>query len=320
MDNFFDYYSICASSDSIEKTHTKSPNGKKCRFCQKSYPEVSFNNIPHIVPELFGRNKIVSNFECDGCNAEFQKCENDASTMVQHYLSLLKIKTKKGVPSFQSLKEPHQHATRLTTNDGISNINFGINHDDFLYDYTNKTLTIKFRTRRFRPFAVYKVFLRMAISLLTEDEFEANRHYLDFLKAVEPIENGTQIWTAYRYMLKTKLYNEPKITLFKAKETLIETKAYPEYSFLLQFANVSFYFFLPISQKNIKEYTPLNKLELQLFPSFIDEDIKQLKQIETHLLELNETRKVSITDTILFHYNSLLKDHSENDEDTPEEG
>lgn len=146
---FFVTYSESASSDALAEKYTKKPDGKSCRFCGLAYPEVSFNTLPHIVPELFGRNSTSSNFECDACNSTFQKYESDASTFVQHYLSILNIKSKKGVPNFKSKKKGDGNATSIIRKSNEMRIMFGKNLSDFKYDYEKKTITLYLRTRNF---------------------------------------------------------------------------------------------------------------------------------------------------------------------------
>lgn len=68
-----DHYELYKSTSGHKDFYKKNPTGKKCRFCNKSYPDVSFKNIPHIIHELFGRNNIASNFECDNCNQKISK-------------------------------------------------------------------------------------------------------------------------------------------------------------------------------------------------------------------------------------------------------
>ncbi len=302
MESFFDYYDLHKSTSDITDRFIKDPKNKQCKFCGATHPNASFDTTPHIIPELFGRNNLTSNFECDNCNQKFQKFESDTSTMVQHYLSLLNIKTKNGVPNFQSLKKPDEYSTTLKTNGNNRNLYFGTNLNDFQFNDEEKSLTVNFRTRKFRPFSVYKIFLKMGISLLTEEEFKMNDHYLEFLNSDEPITDGRQIWTAFRYMLKTKYHIVPKVNLYKAKNTLQDNVEFPEFAILVNFANIVFQFFLPISKKNMDEHKPENKLRLELFPAFVLDDITRLKRIELYHFDLNETDKVSITDNIVLHY------------------
>lgn len=308
IESFFDFYDLHKSTDDFTDTYSKISANKKCRFCQRVYPDVTFDKIPHVIPELFGRNNVTSNFECDECNKLFQFYESDTATMIQHYLALLNIKSKKGVPVFQSKKDQGSYSTTLNNR----NLNFGMNVEDYHFNDEEKTLTVNFRTKKFRPFSIYKIFLKMGISLLTEDELEENSHYLDFLNSEEPIDNGLQVWTTYRYMFKSKYHLIPKINLYKAKHTLLDKSEFPEYALLINFANIVIQFFLPISKKNIDEHKFEHELRLELFPAFVLDDITRLKRIETYYFELKETAKVSITDTVVLHYDSRIRDIKDN--------
>lgn len=298
MENFLDFYNLHFTTLEFKDTYRKDSSDKVCKFCQKSYPKVSFNTIPHLVPEFFGRNNITSNFECDNCNSIFQKYESDTSTMITHYLTLLKMKSKNGVPTFQSKKNPFENSTTFKIDNGEQKLNFGTNVEDYKFDEANKTLTVNFRTKKFSPFSVYKLFLKLSISLLSFEELKQNNHYYEFLNAETPLKNGMQFWQVYRYMLKTKYHKIPKLNLNKAKNTLIGNTELPEYVLLINFANIIFQFFLPVSAKNISEHKFENKLNLELFPSFILEDLKKINKVEMNIMDLCETEKISITDTI----------------------
>lgn len=306
MESFFDFYQLHKSTTDYVNLYFENPIGKECRFCRRAYPQVSFQNIPHVIPELFGRNSTSSNFECDHCNARFQKYESDVSTMVQHYLTLLEIKTKKGIPIFQSKKKMGERSTMLRSQSNRRNFQFQNNLDDFELDKNKGTLTVDFRTKVFSPFSVYKIFLKVGISLMSDEEILSNKHYLDFLYSEEPITNGMQHWLAYRYMLKTKYYKTPKVNLYKAKNTLINGNEFFEYSIVVCFSNIVFQFFLPASSKNIAEHSSKNHLKVELFPSFILDRLEDIRVIDMYNLDLSETEKVSITDKIVFYFDKEI--------------
>lgn len=308
MDVFLEHYELHRSIKDVAESFVKSPENKACRFCNKAYPEVSFNTIPHIIPELFGRNKLISNFECDECNKRFQKVETDTSTMVQHYLSILRLKTKNGVPTFQSYKKPHEHPTTIKSVDEMLSLHFGKNLDHFKYDEENKSISLFLKTRKFRPFYVYKTFLKIGLSLLNDEELVENHHYLNYLNSDEPINNGSQLWSTFRYILKTKYYTTPQAILYKAKNTIVGNIPFPEYILIVCFANVVFQFFLPISKRNISELSSGDKLAIIRFPSYGFEDLQRLKKVEIHELDLSENNQISITDTITLYYDRIDKD------------
>ena len=104
-------------------------------------------------------------------------------------------------------------------------------------------------------------------------------------------------------MLKTKYHQVPKVNLYKAKATLIDRTEFPEYVAMVNFENITFQFFLPISEKSIAEHSPKHTLRVELFPAFVLDDIKQLSLIDIYLFDFDKTEKVSITDSIKFFYN-----------------
>jgi len=316
--SFLDNYDFYRSSNDLAQKYRRDPSEKVCRFCGKAYPETTFITIPHIVPELFGRNTVTSNEECDVCNQLFQPHETDTATMVQHYLTMLNIKTKKGVPGFQSRKKPREYATTFRIVDGQRKIHFDKNLYDFEIDELKKTFTVFFRTKNFRPYSVYRTFLKMAIAVLSANDLRMNPHYIQFLNSSEPIINGMQNYFAWRYVQKTKIYTQPSISLFKAKELVINENQYPEFVAILYFANVVWQMFLPISKKNIEKYTLGQGLTFLHYPSFMLENMAYLQHvgfkyqnnsldiehIELHHLDLSTTEKISITDKMVLHYQS----------------
>ena len=298
MENFLDFYDLHFSTLNFKESYKKESANKVCKFCKNSYPNVSFKSIPHLIPEFFGRNRVTSNFECDDCNSLFQKYESDSSTMVLHYLTLLNLKSKRGVPTFQSKKNQFENSTIFKIENGQRILNFGTNVEDYEFNEIDKILTINFRTKKFSPFLVYKLFLKLGMSLLSIEELQQNSHYFDFLNSENPLKNGIQFWDVHRYMLKTKYHKIPKLNLYKAKETLVGQTEFPEYVLLINFANIIFQFFLPLSKKNLSQHKFENSLRLELFPSFVLEDLEKIKTIEVCTIDLSETKKVSITDKV----------------------
>lgn len=304
---FLKYYEQYNTSLEFKNFYTRSEEGMYCRFCRKSFPAVSFKTAPHIIPELFGRNSITSNFECDECNKRFQKCETDASTMVQHYLTMLNIRSKKGVPIFQSRKQPGDYPTTIQVDGANRTFNFGENLDHFEYDELAKTITIYFKTKKFSPFSFYKVLLKMGLSLLSEDDLSFNEHYLGVLNSEEPVK--PHIYSAWRYVLKTRYFEVPVATLYRGTNTLLDGRVQlPEYFMTLVFSNVVFQMFLPFSVKNAEEYVPGNSLHFELFPSFGMDDIYRLQKVEMHHMDLGRAEKITLDDKMVLHYDSKESD------------
>ena len=45
-----------------------------------------------------------------------------------------------------------------------------------------------------------------------------------------------------------------------------------------------------------------------LFPAFVLDDVTRLKFVDSYMMELNEMKKVSVTDKIVFHYDRVASE------------
>lgn len=312
MESFYDFYSLAASSEDFADGYIASGEGKKCIFCGKSYPDTSFQSKPHLVPELFGRNKIISNHECDTCNSAFNFHETQTSTFVQPFLSMLAIKTKKGIPVFQSRKKIDQNTTTLRVEGNNRIFNLGTNRSDMVYDYKNKSIKITFRSRPFIPFSVYKILLKIGISLLPKEDIAANPHYLDFLSLDQPVHNNLQLWKLYRYVMKGKMFASPSAKLFRAKQLVRGNEEFPEFCLMMNFANVTLQLFLPITANNLTNHDANNSLHYEIHPSFVLDDYMNLKEIKMETLDLDEMEKVSVNEVMTMYYDKIDRNIKKN--------
>lgn len=76
-------------------------NKRKCRFCNNSYPAVSFKNKAHAISEALGNKTVMLNEECDECNFKFSKTiESDIILYLSLYRTIFNIKGKDGSKKF----------------------------------------------------------------------------------------------------------------------------------------------------------------------------------------------------------------------------
>ncbi|MDX2306309.1 MAG: HNH endonuclease [Microscillaceae bacterium] len=304
MKGFLDYYDLV--SQTSDQSQFKNNVHKVCRYCGKSSLETSFKTIPHIIPELFGKNSHTRNNECDACNQKFQLYESHTATFIQPFLTLYGVSTKKGIPEFQSRKNLGEKSTKLKVIDGKREFKVMNNLDDFKY-FGKNGIRLTLRTRHFIPFYIYKLFFKIGISLLPDSEVEDNKHYLELLSLSEPISDGLQFYSIWRYTMSSKIFLNPQAQLYKAKSIVINQNEFPEYVLMVQTGNLIYQFFLPISLKNIEFHNTSNFLILELFPSFIHEadkfiKLKSLKKIDIKHLDLSITKKICFDEVIEGYY------------------
>ena len=90
---FIDKYEQISSTNDF-KGKFNNTFDKVCKFCLKTSKEATFKNIPHVIPELLGRNNYTSNDECDNCNKLFGTYESDLANYISPYQTLIGQKTK----------------------------------------------------------------------------------------------------------------------------------------------------------------------------------------------------------------------------------
>lgn len=117
---------------------------KKCRFCNKTENDVTFDHKAHVVPKFLGNFLVLSNSECDECNSYFSKFE----TELEKYIKIPLIANKQG----KYLKNRYGQNIKRIGEEIIVN---------------GKQEVVEFN-----GLFVLKIFLKFAYSLLNENELK----------------------------------------------------------------------------------------------------------------------------------------------------
>lgn len=153
---------------------------RRCRFCGKSEPEVSFRAEAHAIPECIGNKSLFTYHECDSCNHAFgQGCENDFGNWSLPMRTMARICGKSGVPTIK-----HDPAGELRIDSHPTGLRISVDEaEGFLEnDRATKTLTFHLRRRPYRPAMVVKAMIKMALSVMPEEEMCNFQHALAFIK------------------------------------------------------------------------------------------------------------------------------------------
>jgi hypothetical protein len=76
---------------------------RRCRFCRRGKPDVTFEERAHAVPEMLGNKFIYSMNECDACNARLaERYESHLGHWSLFARTVSQIKGKSGDPSFKN--------------------------------------------------------------------------------------------------------------------------------------------------------------------------------------------------------------------------
>lgn len=260
--NFYDIFEFVADNNSVEK-FSKTIQNKICRFCNQSTPTVSFNNEPHFIPQLLGRNNFSSNIECDSCNDIFARFETDLSTFISPFTSLVNVKTKNGVPTFKSRKENIEKSTTVKVEENNRSF-FVENLSDFVIDRELNEATFTVRRQKANSINIYKALARIGILLMPKEDVPNYTEFIDWLINKNDFYNKIPL-LVIRNMLVDKYYEIPSVQLYKIKDPNLTDKLKPQFVLIVRAANLIFQLPYPM----FVGLDPNAKLYLDLLPDII---------------------------------------------------
>lgn len=240
-----------------------------CRFCLKQKSQTSFKNIAHVFPQLMGRSRLKSNFECDKCNSLFSKYEG----CLGHYLlinrSLLgQRKKKSGLPKFKSKsgmsiqskldlnREKYPDDVRLIGNELLQKNGriVQINEGGDLNSLTIENGILSFNVKRhpYKEINVYKSILKIGLSILDFQEMRKYTYLLGVLSSDDSIPEEIEYSNTFIFLsigtvpIIHDIFDMPVARVYRNKSS----NSFFERVFVLYYGNTIFEFPL-ISDKEI---------------------------------------------------------------------
>ncbi|WP_031492581.1 HNH endonuclease [Succinivibrio dextrinosolvens] len=181
-------YEVLRTPDFDESTRTLKPahkikylgNSKKkiCRFCGKSEPEVKFKKVAHAFPESIGNKVLATHYECDNCNLFFGKTiENDYSKFFELHHSIMMVSGKGGkrkckfkIPCDKRTEKCGEHCFQIDFKGIYPYILVCYNVPQDILQVGEDRLRISAPIGTFCPIAVFKTFVKMAITVMPVEE------------------------------------------------------------------------------------------------------------------------------------------------------
>ncbi|KQO59084.1 hypothetical protein ASF24_12945 [Methylobacterium sp. Leaf86] len=172
-------------------------SNRRCRFCGKAEPEVTFADVAHAVSEALGNRGLTSTYECDNCNGHFGRTvETHLGEWSKPMRTFARIRGKNGIPT---LKKGPNNAWRVEyKNDRLEIKNY---EDDPIFDIddVNKKLIITLRRGAYIPVAVYKAFVKIGLTLMPEAEMSPFGPALEWIRETD----HTKSWVRGATILHT---------------------------------------------------------------------------------------------------------------------
>lgn len=269
---FFEIYEaektlICGS----EKIYIGNKSKKKCRFCNRCYPEVTFKNKAHLIPELMGNKNIVSHIECDNCNAKFGKYETDLSSYLHilRFFSDTKAKGNKTLKHYEySSKNNISYKDSIVKNkDGSIIIEHSNDSETFRIISKNKII-IETTKQTYTPINVIKSFLRIALTLVEEDELKNLKNSFDFLLSdlkTDKFKAYPFFKLFYYFIPGVKVFETPSVSLWKKKQ-IYSDETFVDRTLIIKFTNMLYQMFIPFNLNDNIAIKKNQNIVFRLFP------------------------------------------------------
>lgn len=222
------------------------PTAKRiCRFCGRSEPDVTFKKVAHAIPHFIGNRVLKSLYECDDCNGNmFSPMESHFSRFMNIYHTLYHVSKGGKVPVYRNNSS---EKSKIEIEDGNIKMECVEGEDlESVFDKKNKTVTIKAK-RSYVPMDVYKIFVKMALTIMPEDEMSHFKYTLEWLLGKKNFKENL-ILIERRYDGLENPFDFVSCMLFKRKPKHKDNV--PAYLFCLAYYNFFFQAYIPFCDED----------------------------------------------------------------------
>lgn len=232
-------------NDPVNKIILGNLADKYCRFCNKSYPQTSFKNVSHTIPEFLGNKSLLSAFECDNCNKYFAIFDNELARFTLPFNTFSGTKNKKNkTPKFKNGLEIYE--------DESNKINIINVPNEAIIDKQNIMFDLEPLT--YIPDYIYRSIIKIGLSLIANDKIQ---NYLEQIEWLMCINNNTIVEQSM--ILSIFPFNSPidkiRCVLFGRKQFV--SRNIPKTIMILSYKNFSIQTFFPLdSSDNFESIFP----------------------------------------------------------------
>ena len=158
---------------------------RRCRFCNRTSPMVSFANDAHAIPEFLGNRSIISMNECDACNTFLaDQYEDHLAKWFGPLRTVSQIQGKNGVPTYQDKKK--EHGGRIRIEMGDQGLHFSIVDADLIGQLAGGapiafSLPIDTPCQPYIPIRAAMALVKAACSVCPQDELKQCKVAVDWL-------------------------------------------------------------------------------------------------------------------------------------------
>lgn len=277
-------YDLCVQYilEDEKKIYLGEKTNRVCRFCGRSETSgATFKKEAHALSHFISNNRLFSYYECDDCNQKYAQFENDYAAYMKLYHCFLQVYGKNGIPSYKVWK------SRIDAQKNYFEIK--IFEDDptltAKIDEDSNTLTIETKIT-YTPLYVYKALLKMALTILPDDDFQLFKNALSLLNSNTALPT-TKIPVLFRlYGQSVNIYKHVAAMVFKQKEQ--STKKIPPYWFVLAYNNICIQ--MPLFGCDLDK--KIDGMNINLIPILTPPDIEEAPIINQKWLDLSRSEQI----------------------------
>jgi len=219
-----------------------------CRFCKGAEPGTTFQSNAHTVPECVGNGTVLSPDECDDCNKRLSGAEDDFAKFTMPDRTFGKIPGKRGVPKIKSSTD----AIILQIKEKTGALHIQTDHAKKAtkVNREERRLTVTVPLQSYRPLGVYKALLKMAISVLPDDDLSSFDEALCWLRSDGVTQNVAlpRVGLGCYRTIEASRRNDPYVLLLLRRRQL--TTMAPYATFILSFGHWTYQIFLPSPKRD----------------------------------------------------------------------
>ena len=273
-----------------------------CRFCGKDKTQTTFRKKAHVIPEFLGNKTLRTKNECDKCNEKFGKLlEDNLAKFLLPYNSLTQVCGKNGVPTYID----QANNIRIKSINGSAEIS-NFNSPLIKLDEQNKSLTIQMQTQKIKPIKVYKAFLKMALSIMPENELinfreliayiqeEKDRALIGLSKLLVTFTPGAKPYKNYMNIILKKKNRQEKI---------------PYMYYIFSYGNFMFQTMIPSSIQDKELFYAKLQFKINPFPSFYDfsfnNNVAEIITSQYKTINLSSTKTINSPLYFSMHYETI---------------
>lgn len=249
-----------------EKTFLGDRQNRKCRFCNKSAPQVTFKNIAHVLPSFMGNNTLFSYFECDECNEHFSLYEDSLAKFIGPIRTILQAHNKKlnQIPKF---KNPFTDFEVSVDENGLFIFNDPSFKELKVNEKSNRAF-ISTAKQPYIPLYAFKALLKLGMSQIKESELRNFETTMNFLTNKDKSRDakllGNKFFTLLIYSFDHYQFNlSPRVLLFYLKNKKRKILC-PQKTLVVYYGSNVFQMIIPFHNKD--EELANKKIHYPIFP------------------------------------------------------